>query len=107
MMVLSKAEKEWLQKKAIEDKRQAEAQRRRWEEEKRVKRLEKQLTMWKKARDVRQYVQVVEDSAAKRSVQVDPVGELGQWITWMRLYAEKLDPSGRDDIGNEDAWPYW
>jgi hypothetical protein len=107
MMVFSKAEKEWLQKKAIEDKRQAEAARLRYEEENRVKRLEKQLTVWRKARDLREYVQAVEHSVAKRSEQVDPAGELGRWITWMRRYADRLDPSGRDDIGNEDAWPSW
>jgi hypothetical protein len=103
----SKSEKQRMQEKAIEDKRRAEAESLRWEEEKRVKRLEKQLTVWRKARDVRQYLQAVEDAVAKRSGQFDPAGELGRWITWMRRYADRLDPSGRDDIGNENAWPYW
>src|SRR5262249_44281983 len=104
MLTVSKAAQERLKQAAIEAKRRAEAERRRYEEELRVKRLEKQLDAWKRAEEVRAYTATVEAAIVKKHGNVDAESELGQWLAWMRNYADRLDPSHRDDLAREPQY---
>jgi hypothetical protein len=89
------------EQRAAEEKRRAEYQEWRYEEEKRIRRLDEQLTAWGKAEQVRDYAAAVEAAVLKARGAVDEKSELGKWIVWMRDYARRLDPSGRDDIGRD------
>jgi hypothetical protein len=93
------------EERAAEEKRRAEHQEWRYEEEKRIKRLDEQLTAWQRADEVRAYAKAVEQAIMKAHGAVDPESELGRWVAWMRDYARRLDPSGREDIGRDRR--YW
>jgi hypothetical protein len=93
------------EERAAEEKRRAEYQAWRYEEDKRVRRLDEQLVAWSKAEQVRGYATAVEAAVVRAHGAVDAQSELGKWIAWMRDYARRLDPSGRDDIGRDRN--YW
>lgn len=73
----------------------------RYEEDKRIRRLDEQLAAWKKAEDVRAYALAVEAAVVKAQGAGNEASELGKWIAWMRDYASRLDPSSRPDIGRD------
>ncbi len=75
--VVAREEHERRRKHAEEQQRKMDLQRRRWEEEARVRRLDEQLQR-KKAVDVREYAQAVEAAVVDRPGQCDPEGELGK-----------------------------
>jgi len=103
--VVAEKEQEALRQREIQAKLQAEKDRRRYEEQQRVERLNEQLKVWKLSADVRAYAAAVEAALLSRLGKPDEGSELGQWVKWMRNYADAIDPSTRDDIGRERR--YW
>jgi hypothetical protein len=93
------------EQRAAEEKRRAEYQEWRYEEEKRIRRLDEQLTAWSRAEQVRGYAAAVDAAIARAQGAVDATSEVGKWIAWMRDYARRLDPSGKEDIGRDRQ--YW
>jgi hypothetical protein len=93
------------EQRAAEEKRRAEYQEWRYEEEKRIRRLDEQLTAWSRAEQVREYAAAVDASVARAQGAIDATSEVGKWVAWMRDYARRLDPSGREDIGRDRQ--YW
>lgn len=81
-----KAHEEWVRE-------EAERQQRRWEQERKVQRLEQDLGSFTKSRLVREYIESFRASAAARGATIDPDGELGRWLNWTTQYADRLDPS--------------
>jgi len=81
-----KAHEKWVRE-------EAERQQRRWEQERKVQRLEQDLGSFTKSRHVREYIEAFRASAAARGATIDPDGELGRWLNWATRYADRLDPS--------------
>jgi hypothetical protein len=93
------------EERAAEERRRADYQEWKYEEDKRIRRLDEQLPAWKRAEEVRAYALAVEAAVVKAQGSVDEASELGKWLQWMRDYASRLDPSGRSDIGRDRR--YW
>jgi hypothetical protein len=89
------------EQRALEEKRRTEYQEWQYEEEKRIRRLDEQLNAWSKAQKVRAYAASVDAAVTQAYGATDAASELGKWIAWMRDYARRLDPSGREDIGRD------
>ena len=106
LRVVAEQEHERRRKQIEEQQRQMELQQQRWEEDKRIKSLDKQLARFDKARQVNEYVAAVERLIVQRQGKLDPESDLGKWIAWMRRYAQRVDPSGRDDLADSDKWWY-
>jgi cell division protein FtsB len=75
-----------------QQRRYAQAQRSRWEEEQRVEKLDQQMSNWKRAQGVRAYAQAIEEFAVRNYGKLDLESELGKWVSWIRRYADKIDP---------------
>lgn len=88
-------------------RRMREADRRRWEEQERLRReqaereraerarVEALLTdvgAWRRANDLRAYITAVEERVADRGQPTDARPELARWLTWARELADRLDP---------------
>jgi hypothetical protein len=93
--------------KARAVRRKQEADRRRWEEQERLRReqvereraerarVEKLLAeaeAWRRANDLRAYIAAVEEQASDREPPTDASPELARWLTWARELADRLDP---------------
>lgn len=72
--------------------RRIEAERQRREELERRQRLERQVESWTKAQQVRAFIDEVERRAKVRGKATEPGTQLGDWITWARRHADRLDP---------------
>jgi hypothetical protein len=83
-----------------EQRRWAEQQRLREEEKKRIEKLELQMSHWKRAGRIRKYAAALEEFAIKKYRKIDPDSEIGKWISWVKSYADKVDPL--TDSSNED-----
>jgi hypothetical protein len=68
-----------------------EAEQRRQLEERLVYDLGSRLTDWTEARDIRMFVAAVEEDARRRTSEINPASELGQWIAWSRRRADTLE----------------
>src|ERR1700675_2470466 len=72
--------------------RRIEAERRHREELERRQALQRQVASWTKARQVREFIDEVERRAKTEGKPTEPGTELGEWITWARQHAARLDP---------------
>lgn len=75
-----------------EQQRRQEAAERRLREQQRAEDLDRQATNWQRSQLIRTYLNAVETTAIERHGRIHPESELGQWISWGRNYAERLDP---------------
>lgn len=71
-------------------RRELEAKRKQ-EKEKLVK-VEEQAQQWRRARDLREYVQAVETKAVEECGHIPPNSQLGQWLKWVSSKADEIDP---------------
>jgi len=69
-----------------------EAEQRRREDLQRRDLLERQVESWTKAGQVRAFVDEAERRAQVKNTSTEPGTELGDWITWARQHADRLDP---------------
>ena len=72
-----------------------EEQRRRAEEENRTQALIKEVSSWHLAGQIRGYIQLVKDEAARTGIEVDPAGELASWMAWVSKKASEMNPLPR------------
>jgi hypothetical protein len=62
------------------------------EEEERLLKLEKCISNWQKAGQIRGYVDAFEKMCAEKGVPTTPESPKGQWIAWARRKADWFDP---------------
>jgi hypothetical protein len=92
------------------ERRRIEAERQRREELERRQRLERQVESWTKAQQVRAFIDEVERRATARGKATEPGTQLGDWITWARRHADRLDPftppvpEGSDERAGAGEW---
>jgi hypothetical protein len=72
--------------------RQAELERQRREEAARRQALEDHVNRWVMSKNLRAYLQAMEQEATRRNVAFSPDTPLGRWLTWAREHADCLDP---------------
>jgi hypothetical protein len=72
--------------------RQAELERQRREEAARRQTLEDQVNCWVMSRNLRTFLDAVEDEARNRGVSASPDTDFGRWLAWARQHADRLDP---------------
>lgn len=85
-------EEEEKRRRMEESKKYDEVSRLYEEEKRKVARLDDSFEKWQKAQQVRTYVAALEADALEKSGNIDPEGELAQWIAWIRGYADQIDP---------------
>lgn len=75
-------------------------------EDKRVKSLEKYMSSWQKAADIRNFADAVE--ARMQSAKQD-FPEVKEWLTWARSYADKIDilTDGLPILAQKKDLNYW
>ncbi len=78
-------------RQALERQRQEE-ERLRLEEQRLLKNLEDDAASWRRANNIRQYVDVVERAVLTRMEKIASESELGRWIEWSRRQADQIDP---------------
>ena len=103
--VVAQMEQERRKQRAIQAQLDAERAKLRYEEQQRIRRLEEQIKEWRRSAEFHAYAGAVEAAIIKNIGKFDSESELGQWVGWIRRYADYIDPSQRDDIGRERR--YW
>ncbi|MCX5810230.1 MAG: hypothetical protein NTX36_12825 [Proteobacteria bacterium] len=78
-----------------EMKLQQEQERKRWEEQLRLEKLDKEVAAWNKAQLIRGYVESVKKAAEEQGGNLSPDSGLSKWIAWAYEIAEQVDPSCR------------
>ncbi len=81
--------------RAEQDRIEAAAERRRYEEAQKVREFETEATAWQKSRQLRAYISGVE-RAAKRTGPIEAGSELDVWLSWAHSYASRIDPLYQD-----------
>jgi hypothetical protein len=91
---LRQAEEEQLrrQREAERQRIREDLKRRQCDEQARVDALVREATSWNQARLLREYVNVVEQSAMHNRGHIQPGSELDAWMRWAREQADRLDP---------------
>jgi hypothetical protein len=90
-------EEEQRQWREEEERRQAKIQARRDEME-RFRGLIGEVTQWKRANDIRSYVDAVRLTAQERPSKLGP-SELEKWNLWALRHADRIDPLKNEKIG--------
>jgi len=67
----------------LERQRQIELERR--------KDIERQAEMWLKSKQLREYIEAVEEKAG-RKVLLENEQQLEKWLTWAKDHADRIDP---------------
>lgn len=75
--------------------RQAKLEQLRREEEARRLELERRVERWIRSRNLRAYLDAVEQTVMQQGSAITPDNQLTQWLTWAREYADALDPLKR------------
>jgi hypothetical protein len=84
--------KRWELKIQQEQKREAEIRQKRWDEQKRVEQLEKEISQWLKSQQIRSYVSFVHSEAITQYGSIEKDSPLGKWILWATRRADIIDP---------------
>ncbi|MBN2568153.1 MAG: hypothetical protein JXB42_01855 [Deltaproteobacteria bacterium] len=86
-------EREEEQRRREEECRRREEERRRIEIEKaKLQELENQAYLWAKSKQLRAYIEAVEESASARQFDGDDMERLNEWIQWARNHADRFNP---------------
>ena len=86
-------EREEEQRRREEEYRRREEERKRIElENARLQELENQAYLWAKSKQLREYIEAVEESASVREFGGDDMEQLDEWLKWARNYADSLNP---------------
>lgn len=75
-----------------EENRLRELEAKRTQEKERLAKVEEHAQQWRRARDLREYVQAVETKAVEECGHISPDSQLGQWLKWVRRKADEIDP---------------
>jgi hypothetical protein len=78
---------------AIRRQEEIESQRR-YELERRIERLDRNVAAWRRAERIRAYVQAMADRMAS-SGPIAHDSDAGRWLAWARAYADSIDPTYR------------
>jgi hypothetical protein len=89
---LSRRSKRWELERQQEQKREAEIRQKRWDEQKRVEQLEKEVSQWLKSQQIRSYISYVHSEAIKKYGVIEQDSHLGKWILWAKRRADIIDP---------------
>lgn len=79
------------------ERERLEEQRRREEEQARREKLHLDVAAWRKSEDIRAYLRAYEEQHLRGRGEITPGSEEDQWLKWARLYADSLDPLGKQD----------
>ncbi len=82
----------WAREQAERERRRQEWQRRKQAEERQLWALFTDAECWQKSRQIRAYVQAVQENAERTLGGVQPGSALEEWIGWARQQADRLDP---------------
>ncbi len=85
-------EEEEKRRRMEESKKYDEVSRLYEEEKRKVATLDASFEKWQKAQQVRTYVAALEADAIQKSGKIEPGSEFAQWIAWIRIYADQIDP---------------
>jgi hypothetical protein len=78
--------------------------RRRYEVERRIERLDRNVAAWRRAERIRAYVQVMADRIATEG-PIAPESDAAKWLAWARRYADRIDPtSGPITVSPQEFW---
>jgi len=80
------------QRLAEENARRAEVRKQQDLESKKLKKLETDARDWTLAMHMRGYLADLETKKSEEGADLSPEGELGQYLTWARQQADRLDP---------------
>src|SRR5262249_28945931 len=82
-----------------EERKRRELAEQRWREEQdRRKRLEEEIVRWKKAKEIREYLAVLEQNC-----DAEATLERQQWVAWVRGFADLVDPPEVDCEKRDNA----
>lgn len=81
-------ELEWQERR----RQQEESERIRWEEEEKLKVLDREVASWHRSQQIRLYIDAVKKWAIQKYGEVKPDSKLHQWLTWATQQADRLDP---------------
>jgi len=80
------------QQKAEDAKLRTEKRELQKAEQSRLELLLKQVENWQKSNDIRQFVQAVEKANKELGMPIDLYSELGQWLEFAAVQADRFDP---------------
>jgi len=63
-----------------------------YEEERKLKSLDQQVSSWLKSRDIRSLVEAIKHHFARAGKEIEPGSELAEWLTWVEQQADRFDP---------------
>ena len=69
-----------------------EIQRQKAEEEKRINVLLKQVNSWSQSDAIKNFINHVKTAAIEKYGKIEEESDLGKWLTWANLQAQRLDP---------------
>lgn len=85
-------EEEEMRKRMEEARKHQELSQLLQEEQRKVTRLDASMEKWHKAQQIRAYVAALRENAIQKSGIIESGSEVEEWITWVHLYADQLDP---------------
>jgi hypothetical protein len=89
---------------AAQQREYATAERRRWEIESRIRRLNENMDAWEKAERIRRYANSLADEASSRG-PIEPESDLAKWLAWAERYADWTDPLTRPlEVKPQEFW---
>jgi hypothetical protein len=86
-----KEEKERLERTRLYE----EIQRQKAEEEKRINVLLKQVNSWSQSDAVKNFINHVKTAAIEKYGKIEEESDLGKWLTWANLQAQRIDPTSK------------
>lgn len=72
------------------------------EEEARLQDLIDKTSNWQKSKQIREYIQAVQEDAFQKNGGIEPRSELDMWLTWAHQQADRLDPLIKNPPPNPD-----
>ena len=88
----SRRNKRWEREREEEQKRQAEISQKKWQEQKRVEKLENEISQWVKSQQIRSYISYVQSEVIKNHGVIETGSELDKWVEWATRRADIIDP---------------
>jgi len=70
-----------------------EIQRQKAEEEQRISNLLKQVNSWSQSDAIKNFINHVKTAAIEKYGEIEVESDLGKWLTWANLQAQRLDPT--------------
>lgn len=77
------------------------------EEEERLRALDAEVEAWLRSQRIRQYIEVVRDSATRNGGDASHDTELGRWLAWATAQADRFDPLAKSPPSIIDEKRRW